>query len=94
MSVVYDLFRLAVLTAQQIRSSDGEDHTPDCTHPACVEERSARREMEDLPEHKEDQSSWVSFMNELREAARKDNDPIIEDDELTAYTMYAGRVTV
>lgn len=94
MSAIYDLLQLSALTAQQIRSSDGEVHTPECAHPHCTEERAARRAMEALPEHKTQQSLWVTFMKELIGATRNEEDPIIEGDTLTEYNMYDGKVTV
>jgi hypothetical protein len=78
MSAIYDLLQLSVLTAQQLRSSDGDKHTPDCTHPHCLEERLARRAMEELPEHKAQQSSWVTFMKELTNAFNDEENPIVE----------------
>lgn len=81
MSKFYNLLCLSVGTAQSLRSSDGEDHSHDCLHLYCVEDRVAREMMRELPEHKEKQTSWVTFMNELIFGSKKYDSSVIEDDE-------------
>jgi siroheme synthase (precorrin-2 oxidase/ferrochelatase) len=91
MSDVYNLLILSAITAQEIRTSDDEAHNPDCTHAACVEERAARGMMASLPEHKKKQSSWRSFMRELRDASKEHNLPIMEDDEYKELLRRQGK---
>lgn len=66
----------AVEEAQKARVLIKENHTfGHCDR--CEEERVARRLLESLPEHKENQKAWSDFMKDLV----NDEEPIVEVSE-------------
>lgn len=69
-SEAYEAQRQKVLAAQAARVANKDEQSPGDTHPLCEAERNERQVLEDMPEHKEAQSKWVSFLAGLIGSSR------------------------